>query len=84
MARAVGKPQTVQCEPVAEIGCSHMGQLDGTDRFQTNLETVSAGLKSIRITSTTSYTIGGRRGAAETDGSFGWRAFIPQRKLVRR
>ncbi len=30
IASAVGKPQTLQCNPVIEIGCSQMGQLDGT------------------------------------------------------
>jgi hypothetical protein len=57
IARAVGKPQTVQCEPVAEIGCSQIGQLDGTDTFQTQLETVSTGLKSIRSEIASSYPV---------------------------
>ena len=62
MARAVGNPQTVQCEPVAEIGCSQIGQLDGTDLSQTDLETVSACLKSIREESTSSYRVSARGG----------------------
>jgi hypothetical protein len=39
MASAVGNPQTVQCDPVGEIGCSQIGQLEGTDFFRSHLET---------------------------------------------
>ncbi len=46
IASAVGYPQTVQCNPVGEIGCSQMGQLEGTEYTKSTVETETACLIS--------------------------------------